>query len=211
VSIPYGKPIQNAEYYILDQNLNPCPIGIRGSLYVSGECLASGYTDPLQTAEKFISKPFSEDESAQLYHTGDLACYLPDGNIEFLVRIDNQVKIRGFRIELGEIETVLSQHTEVREVAVVTREDQSDNKRLVAYVVPNDPAQDPTTGTLRRFLKERLPGYMIPSAFVTSEAIPLTPNGKIDRRALAQLPIDNFINYRKKSVSRLMTPWNCSW
>ncbi|MEK8015452.1 MAG: amino acid adenylation domain-containing protein, partial [Candidatus Parabeggiatoa sp.] len=183
VSIPYGKPIQNAKYYILDQNLNPCPIGIRGALYIGGDCLASGYNDPLQTAQKFIPDPFSEDGNARLYHTGDLASYLPDGNIEFLGRIDNQVKIRGFHIELGEIETVLAQHPVVQQAVVIAWEVKPGDKRLVAYIIPNQKAV-PTPSELHHFLKKRLPDYMVPATFVMLEKIPLTPNGKIDRHHL---------------------------
>jgi len=135
------------------------------------------------TAEAFIPNPFGDEPGARLYRTGDLVRYLPDGRIEFLGRIDHQVKIRGFRIELGEIEAVLGQHPGVRETVVLAREDEPGEKRLVAYVVPND-GQEPTVSELRRFLKEKLPEYMVPSAFVTLEALPLTPNGKVDRQAL---------------------------
>ncbi|QIR38206.1 amino acid adenylation domain-containing protein [Tolypothrix sp. PCC 7910] len=184
-SIPYGKPIQNAQYYILDDYLNPCPIGVTGELYIGGECLASGYLNqPELTAQKFIPSPFG---NSKLYKTGDLARYFSDGNIEFLGRIDHQVKIRGFRIELGEIESVLTQHHSVQETVVLAREDEPGNKRLVAYVVTNGETA-PSMNELRRFLQEKLPEYMIPSAFVAIAKIPLTPNGKVDRRAL---PIPN--------------------
>ena len=184
VSIPYGKPIQNAKYYILDSQLNSCPIGIPGELYIGGDCLAYGYfNNPAQTAEKFIPNVFSNEPGARLYRTGDLARYCPDGNIEFLGRIDHQVKIRGFRIECGEIEAVLSRHSQVQQTVVIAQEDLSDNKRLVAYVVPRqNPA--PSISELRGFLKENLPDYMIPAAFVLLEALPLTPNGKVNRQAL---------------------------
>ncbi len=183
-SIPYGKPIQNAQYYILDPYLNPCPIGVSGELHIGGECLASGYLNqPELTAHKFIPNCFSANPAARLYKTGDLARYLSDGNIEFLGRIDHQVKIRGFRIELGEIESVLAQHDAVQETFVIAREDEPGNKRLVAYVVVNGESA-PTINELRRFLQEKLPEYMIPSAFVAIAYIPLTPNGKVDRRAL---------------------------
>lgn len=183
-SIPYGKPIQNAQYYILDDFLNPCPIGVAGELHIGGECLASGYLNqPELTAQKFIPDPFSDKKAARLYKTGDLARYLSDGNIEFLGRIDHQVKIRGFRIELGEIESVLTQHHAVQETVVIAREDEPGNKRLVAYVVVNGESA-PSMNELRRFLQEKLPEYMIPSAFVAIAHIPLTPNGKVDRRAL---------------------------
>lgn len=191
-SIPYGKPIQNAKYYILDAYLNPCPIGVTGELHIGGECLASGYLNqPALTAQKFIPDPFNPnpDDSKlnRLYKTGDLARYLPDGNIEFLGRIDHQVKIRGFRIELGEIESVLTQHEIVQETVVLAREDEPGNKRLVAYVVIKDCATQSDRQTaiaLRSFLREKLPEYMLPSAFVVIDNIPLTPNGKVDRRAL---------------------------
>ncbi|MGL5922312.1 amino acid adenylation domain-containing protein [Chroococcidiopsis sp.] len=183
VSIPYGKPIQNARYYILDSDLNPCPIGVAGELHIGGKCLASGYLNqPDLTAQKFIPDPFNDNPTARLYKTGDLARYLSDGNIEFLGRIDHQVKIRGFRIELGEIETVLAQHPQVRETVILVREDEPGHKRLVAYVVGHQSA--PGTSELRRFLQERLPEYMVPAAFVAIAEIPLTPNGKVDRRAL---------------------------
>ncbi|MBD2596806.1 amino acid adenylation domain-containing protein [Nostoc spongiaeforme FACHB-130] len=183
-SIPYGKPIQNAQYYILDDYLNPCPIGVSGELHIGGECLASGYLNqPELTAQKFIPNPFSNNPKARLYKTGDLARYLSDGNIEFLGRIDHQVKIRGFRIELGEIESVLTQNKSVEETVVIAREDEPGNKRLVAYVVVNDESK-PNMNELREFLREKLPEYMVPSAFVAIAKIPLTPNGKVDRRAL---------------------------
>ncbi|AFZ00786.1 amino acid adenylation domain-containing protein [Calothrix sp. PCC 6303] len=185
VSIPYGKPIQNAKYYILDSFLNPCPIGVTGELYIGGECLASGYLNQQElTAQKFIPNPFipnKEGNPAKLYKTGDLARYFPDGNIEFLGRIDHQVKIRGFRIELGEIESVLLQHEAVQDAVVMAREDEPGNKRLVAYVVVT---QASVINELRRFLQEKLPEYMVPSAFVAIDSIPLTANGKVDRRAL---------------------------
>lgn len=182
-SIPYGKPIQNAQYYILDARLQPCPIGVTGELYIGGDCLATGYTDPVKTAERFIPHPFHQSPQARLYRTGDLARFFPDGNIEFLGRIDHQVKIRGFRIELGEIEAVLAQHPDIQVSVVIAREDQPGEKRLVAYIVPRQqPA--PTIGELRRCLKEKLPEYMVPSAFVMLKELPVTANGKLDRQAL---------------------------
>lgn len=178
-----GRPIDNTQIYILDHNFKLLPIGVPGELFIGGEGLARGYLNrPELTKQKFIPNPFSNKLAPHLYKTGDLARYLPDGNIEFLGRIDYQVKIRGFRIELGEIEAILSQHPEVRETVVIAREDQPGNKRLVAYVVAR---QEPLTSSdLRRFLKKNLPEYMIPSAFVLLEALPLTPNGKVDRSSL---------------------------
>ena len=179
-SIPIGRPISNTQVYILDAYLQPVPIGIPGQLYIGGDGLARGYLDrPQLTAEKFIPNPFA---TGKLYKTGDLARYLPDGNIEFLGRMDNQVKIRGFRIELGEIEAQLAQHPSVREVTVIDLLDDRGNKSLVAYLVC--PQVPPTARELRTFLQSRLPDYLIPSAFVKIDALPLTPNGKIDRRAL---------------------------
>ncbi len=180
-----GRPISNTQIYILDQNLQPVPVGVSGELHVSGAGLARGYLNrPELTQEKFIPNPFSGGRGKErLYKTGDLARYLPDGNIEYLGRIDNQVKIRGFRIELGEIEAILSQNPGVRENVVVAREDIPGEKRLVAYFVP-ELEQTPTTNDLRIFLKEKLPQYMVPSAFVRLEFLPLTPNGKVDRKAL---------------------------
>ena len=181
---PIGRPIDNTQIYLLDRNLQPVPIGVPGELYIGGICLARGYINRLDlTKERFIPDPFNDDPEAQLYKTGDLARYLSDGNIEYIGRIDNQVKIRGFRIELGEVETVLAQHPAVQENVIVAREDNPGNRRLVAYVVP-DREQVPTTKELRHFLRERLPNYMVPSAYVILDTLPLTPSGKVDRRAL---------------------------
>jgi amino acid adenylation domain-containing protein len=182
--LPIGRPIINTQVYILDPHLQPVPVGVPGELYIGGAGLARGYLNrPELTREKFICNPFSDEPGARLYKTGDLARYLPDGNIEFLGRLDHQVKIRGFRIELGEIEAVLGQHPAVDEAVVVVREDVPGNKRLVAYVVVNQTSA-PTVSQLHQFLKQKLPEYMIPSAIVKLEALPLTPNGKVDRRAL---------------------------
>ncbi|TRU41490.1 MAG: amino acid adenylation domain-containing protein, partial [Microcystis aeruginosa Ma_QC_Ca_00000000_S207] len=187
-----GRPIFNTQIYILDSNLQPVPVGIPGEIHISGAGLARGYLNrPELTQEKFIPNPFSNSPDSRLYKTGDLARYLPDGNLEYLGRIDNQVKIRGFRIELGEIETILSQHSAVKTAIVIAREDETNQKRLVAYIVPQAEgisAQQEqnfiAVTELRQFLKAKLPEYMIPSAFVILESLPLTPNGKIDRRAL---------------------------
>ncbi len=179
-----GRPIANTQIYILGGHMQPVPIGVVGEICIGGSGVARGYLNqPKLTQEKFIADPFSIDPGARLYKTGDLARYLPDGNIEFLGRIDNQVKIRGFRIELGEIESVLGQHSGVRQSAVIVREDTVDERLLVAYVVAiDDPA--PSINDLRSFLKANLPEYMIPSAFVFLESLPLTTNGKVDRKAL---------------------------
>jgi amino acid adenylation domain-containing protein len=183
-SIPIGRAIANTQVYILDSHLQPVPIGVPGELYLGGAGLARGYLNRSQlTQEKFIANPFEETQSSRLYKTGDLGRYLPDGNIEYLGRIDNQVKIRGLRIELGEIETVLSQHGDVQANCVIAREDNTGDKQLVAYIVAQ-PEATPKISELRQFLKAKLPDYMLPQAFVILEALPLTLNGKIDHRAL---------------------------
>ncbi len=183
-SIPIGRPIANMQVYVLNESLQPMPIGAMGELYVGGAGVARGYLNqPELTAERFVPNPFSKEPGGRLYKTGDLVRYLPDGNIEFLGRIDHQVKIHGFRIELGEIENVLRQHPGVRETVVVAGEDTPGDKRLVAYVVLSK-EQSATVGDLQRHVMKQLPTYMIPSAFVLLEALPLTPNGKLDRRAL---------------------------
>ena len=189
-TLPIGSPIANTQTYILDPYLQPLPVGVPGELHIGGVGLARGYLNrPDLTVEKFIKNPFSENPNSRLYKTGDLARYIPDGNIEYLGRIDNQVKIRGFRIELGEIEAVLGQH--VQENAVIVHEVSTTDKRLVAYLVPHQ-GQVIENTALRGFLNERLPDYMIPSAFVTLESLPLMPNGKIDRRALSKNSVDNY-------------------
>jgi amino acid adenylation domain-containing protein len=215
-SIPIGRPIANTQLYILDQNLQPVPIGIPGELYIGGAGLARGYLNrPELTQEKFIPNPFDnskvKNQKSKLYKTGDLCRYLPDGNIEYLGRIDNQVKIRGFRIELGEIEAVLTQYPQVQSSVIIAREDTPGNKRLVAYIVPEKEAT-PTPNEMRQCLKEKLPEYMIPSAFVILESLPLTPNGKIDRRALPAPEqnyerTDKFILPRNPIEEILVTIW----
>ncbi|MDZ8064840.1 MAG: non-ribosomal peptide synthetase [Nostoc sp. DedQUE08] len=184
VSIPIGRPIANTQVYILDKNLQSIPIGEAGELYIGGDGLARGYLNrPDLTAEKFISHSFYNNLATRLYKTGDLARYLPDGNIEFLGRIDNQVKIRGFRIELGEIEREIAQHPDVREIVVLARQDEAVEKQLTAYIVPHYNSGY-THNKLRGFLQQRLPNYMVPSAFMMLESLPLTANGKVDRHKL---------------------------
>jgi len=182
VSVSIGRPIANTEIFILDKVQQPVPVGVAGELLIGGDGLAQGYFKrPELTAEKFIAHPFRQTPGARLYRTGDLVRYLLNGDIEFLGRIDHQIKIRGFRIELGEIEAVLRQHPGVSETVVVAREDAPGDQRLVAYFVP---AAAASVAELRDLLKERLPKYMLPSAFVMLREMPLTPNGKINRRAL---------------------------
>lgn len=182
--LPIGRPIANTRIYILGQNLQPLPVGIAGDLYVSGPGLARGYLNrPEITDEKFVQDRFSTEPGARMYKTGDLARYLASGEIEFAGRTDDQVKIRGYRVELEEIEAVLGSHSGVREVVVIARENASGEKNLVAYAVPSRD-QVPTASELRSYLKQKLPHYMVPAAFVLLEAMPKTPNGKVDKRAM---------------------------
>ncbi len=191
-TVPIGRPIANTQIYILDQYLNPVPVGIPGELYIGGVGLALGYLNrPDLTEKSFVPNLFGEHGNGRLYKTGDLACYLPDGTIEFLGRVDYQVKIRGFRIELEEIEAVLAEHPAIRQSVVLVQEDEAEvsspaiqvGKRLVAYFTIEQ-GQAPTSHELRSFLAERIPEYMIPSSFLVLDALPLTPTGKIDRDAV---------------------------
>ncbi|HEX7736846.1 MAG TPA: amino acid adenylation domain-containing protein [Ktedonobacteraceae bacterium] len=185
-TIPMGQPIANDQVYILDQHMQPVPIGVPGELYISGPGLARGYLHhPDETAARFIPNPFAQETGARLYKTGDIVRYLPQGAIEFIGRRDYQVKLRGFRIELGEIESALAAHPAVREVCVLLKEERPGEKHLVACIVPRQDA--PAPADLREYLRTRLPGYMLPSFYVSLTALPLSPNGKIDRRTLAAL------------------------
>jgi len=182
--VPIGRPIANIQIHILDPLLQPVPIGVAGELHIGGIGLARGYLNrPELTAQKFIHDPFATEEGARLYKTGDLARYLPDGTIEYLGRLDHQIKIRGFRIELGEIEAVLESHAAVREAAVVAREDVPGDKRLVAYVTLQAD-ETASIAELQQHLQQQLPAFMVPSAFVLLEKMPISSNGKLDRRAL---------------------------
>jgi amino acid adenylation domain-containing protein len=183
--VSIGKPIANTQVYVLSHDLQPVPIGLAGELYIGGDGLARGYLNAADaTAQKFLPDPFGARTGARLYRTGDAARYLPDGKLEFLGRLDHQVKIRGHRIELGEIETALLQHPALREAVVVARNEGAGDKRLVAYIVAAREQLSPTVNELRRHLREQLPDYMLPAAFVILPALPLTANGKINRRAL---------------------------
>jgi len=182
-TVPIGRPIDNTQIYLLDTFLNPVPVGVAGELYIGGVGLARGYQNRAAlTAERFIPSPFCKQSGERLYRTGDLARYRADGNIEYLGRTDHQVKIRGFRIELGEIETALLQHEQIKEAVAIVREDDTNDKRLVAYIVGTESALD--IEAIRAHLKIRLPDYMIPAAFVFLDRLPLTTNGKLDRKSL---------------------------
>ncbi len=184
LNIPIGRPISNTQLYILNNYLQPVPIGVAGELYVGGAGVGRGYLyNSQQTQQAFIENPFAE--SGRLYKTGDQARYLADGNIEFIGRIDYQVKIRGFRIELGEIESVLSNHPDVKIAAVINQTTPKAEPCIVAYFVSNK--KDNLTTILRDFLKNHLPDYMIPAAFISIEDIPLTTNGKLNRSALPKV------------------------
>ncbi|NEP13158.1 MAG: amino acid adenylation domain-containing protein [Symploca sp. SIO2C1] len=198
--VPIGRPFANTQLYILDAYFKPVPIGVIGELFICGAGVARGYWNlPNLTAERFIPISLGDNSHGNRgYRTGDLARYLPDGTIELLGRTDDQIKIRGFRVELGEIEGLLSSHPQVKQVAVIVREDELGNKQLVAYIVTVGATAGAAAGVdqqaglslseLRFFLAEKLPSYMVPSAFVILEVMPLTPNGKVDRKAL---PIPN--------------------
>jgi amino acid adenylation domain-containing protein/non-ribosomal peptide synthase protein (TIGR01720 family) len=212
-SIPIGHPISHTQIYLLDPRLHPVPIGVTGEIYIGGDGLARGYLNrPELTAERFIPNPFSTEIGQRLYRTGDLARYLPDGAIEFLGRNDNQVKLRGFRIEIGEIEAALSRHPSVGEATVVVREDTPGKKSLVAYIVPK--AGETCSGSeLHDFLKELLPPYMLPAAFISLEKLPLTSSGKVDRQALPALTEerreaeDSFVAPRTQQEKILADIW----
>jgi amino acid adenylation domain-containing protein len=191
--ITIGRPIANTDVYVLNQFLQPTPIGVSGELYIGGHGLARGYRGrPELTTDRFIPHPFSPDPLAKLYRTGDLARYRPDGRIVHLGRIDNQVKIRGFRIELGEIEVALSRHPSICQAAVTAREDRQGMKQLVAYVVCHE-GSVPSQADLRSFLRSEIPDYMVPSVFVFLNAMPLTANNKVDRKSLPS-PADSLSN-----------------
>ena len=221
---PIGRPIANTQIYILDSHHQPVPVGVPGELHIGGVSLAREYLNRSDlTIQKFIPNPFfagsrtgeEGNPKPKLYKTGDLARYLPDGNIEFLGRIDNQVKIRGFRIELGEIETAIAAHPQVSEAVVIVREDIPCKKRLVAYVVTSLQTTSleiaPLQKQLRDFLKQELPEYMVPSAFVILDALPLTPSGKINRRALPTPSVihdsESFVSPRTPTETTLTKIW----
>jgi amino acid adenylation domain-containing protein len=189
--LPIGRPIDNVRIYLLDEKSQPVPIGVPGEIHIGGAGLARGYLNRSEeTVAKFVADPFSAESQARLYKTGDLARYLPNGELEFVGRRDSQIKIRGFRVEPGEIEIVLASHPSVREAVVVAQDTNLSGNRLLACLVPAA-GQKLSVGELRNWLKERLPDYMIPADFVFLSELPLTPNGKVDRRALADLPVNS--------------------
>lgn len=198
-TVPIGRPIANTQLHVLDEQFQPAPSGTPGELFIGGAGLARGYlNNPELTAAKFIRNPFSPDPGAKLYRTGDSVRELPDGNLEFLGRLDDQVKIKGYRVELDEISAALCRHAAVREAVVVAREESPGRKQLVAYVVPEREA--PATDQLRDYLRQKLPEYMLPGAFVVLGEMPLTPNGKIDRRALPRW------THLRPAMSQVLTP-----
>ena len=214
-SIPYGQPLDNQTFHILDERLNPVPVGTPGELHIGGLGVALGYLNrPELNKKRFLPDPFSDRTDARLYKTGDMGRYRPDGVIEFLGRIDTQVKIRGFRVELGEIEALLVQQDAVSEAVVVVWEPQPGDQRLCAYVVmPKiDLADQPgQLAILKRVLKEQLPGHMVPAAFMVLDEIPLTANGKVNRKALP-VPIEQvsdipFVAAKTQTERTIATVW----
>jgi acyl carrier protein len=196
-TITIGKPIANTEFYILDASLEPVPTGSDGEIYIGGAGLSQGYLNrPELTRDKFIPHPFKPN--ARLYRTGDLGRYLPDGRLVCLGRTDHQVKVRGFRIELGEIESALEEHPAIRKAVVHVRKDDAGINELLAFWTPSERAETDEQ-QLRAFLKEKLPGYMVPTAWMRVSEFPLTPNGKIDRKQLPEI-----VSVESNSTNRLI-------
>jgi amino acid adenylation domain-containing protein len=219
-TLPLGRALPNSSIHLLDEQGRPVPVGEKGELCIGGRGVARGYLNrPELTAEKFVPDPFSSDPAARLYRTGDLARCLADGNIEFCGRIDHQVKLHGYRVELGEIEGALREQGEVQDAVALLREDASGDKQVVAYVAAKPANQalfvdELTPALLREFLKARLPQYMVPSAFVLMDRLPLTANGKLDRQALAALSVESaepardFVAPRTETEKALAAIWS---
>jgi len=209
-TIPIGKPFSNTRVYVLSKELQPCPVGVPGQLYIAGDGVATGYfNNETLTTEKFITDPFNKQAGGKMYATGDLVKYLPDGNISFIGRVDDQVKIRGYRVEPGEIESILQQSQWVKEAVVLAKEDQQGNKRLVGYIVPQDAFE---REAILEELKEKMPEYMVPSILVELYSLPLTANGKVDRKALpdpeaTELSSGQYLAPRNKVEERLAEIW----
>ena len=211
--VPIGRPIANTEIYIIDKNMAPAPIGLAGELYIGGFGLARGYLKHAElTAEKFVPHPFSQKPGARLYRTGDMARFLPKGEIEFLGRADDQLKIRGFRIEAGEVETALTSHPVIREAVVIARPNKSGDQQLIAYLV-EETERKPTSSELREYLGKKLPEYMIPGVYVWLQELPLTVNGKVDRAALpaaeggSEEREKKYVGARTEAEQRLVEIW----
>lgn len=210
--VPIGRPLPNTQFYVLDNRLQPVPVGVNGTLYIGGLALARGYVGrPGLTAERFLAHPFSDTPGARLYNTGDLARMLPTGDVEVLGRVDRQVKLRGFRIELEEVESVLGQHPDAQAAAVIVREDVQGERRLAGYVEPRA-GRSPDPVALLQYLRTQLPYYMVPSTITLLERIPLNPNGKHDRKALpapapvadaVERPADGFATATQERVARI--------
>ncbi|MFZ1010470.1 MAG: amino acid adenylation domain-containing protein [Candidatus Sulfotelmatobacter sp.] len=214
-SVTIGKPIANTQVYVVDEEMEPVPVGVSGELYIGGDGLARGYLNrPELTAERFVPDPFASKNTGgggRLYRTGDLVRWQVDGNLEYLGRLDQQVKIRGFRIELEEIEAVLERHPSVARCVVLAREDQPGERRLVAYVVKKTGVPWPNASGLEEYLKVSLPEYMVPTVFVELEKLPLNHNGKIDRKALPQpdrdTPEEEYVGPRDATEETLCQLW----
>jgi acyl-CoA synthetase (AMP-forming)/AMP-acid ligase II len=192
---PIGRAIPDLRTYLLNRHRQPVPVGVAGEMYVAGAGVARGYLNREGlTAERFLRDPFSTDARARMYKSGDLGRWRADGSIEYLGRNDQQVKIRGFRIELGEIEAQLARHEDIKEAVILAREDIPGERRLVAYVVPQVAEAVPSVEALRTHLLGALPQYMVPSAFVMLDRLPLTANGKLDRKALAAPELDAYLS-----------------
>ncbi|HLV34369.1 MAG TPA: non-ribosomal peptide synthetase, partial [Spirillospora sp.] len=213
-SVPLGRPIANTVIYVLDSQLQPVPVGVPGELFIGGRGVVRGYHNrPELTAERFIKDPFGKAADTRLYRTGDMGRYLPDGTLEFLGRLDHQVKIRGHRIELGEIEALLDAHPTIEQSVVVAREDHNGDRRLIAYVIAAASAEV-YAADVRAYLKAHLPEPMIPAQVVALDAFPLTPNNKIDRKALpapealAQEQSASYVPPQGDTEGRIATIWS---